>query len=135
MEPFDPRSIINGGMLKQFSGQTVSIMVCVESVAGTTLLANSTDKHKLRINLPGELGAAEGAWVEVIGVPHGADSLRAKEVKFLLDLASSPLLNLLSFMLNLQVIEFGGENIDFDTEGYNGMAHLINNVKAFYRSG
>ncbi|XP_017029048.1 uncharacterized protein RPA3 [Drosophila kikkawai] len=112
MEPFDPRSIINGGMLKQFSGQTVSIMVCVESVAGTTLLASSTDKHKLRINLPGELGAAEGAWVEVIGVPHGADSLRAKEV-----------------------IEFGGENIDFDTDGYNGMAHLINNVKAFYRSG
>lgn len=34
-----------------------------------------------------------------------------------------------------QVIEFGGENIDFDTEGYNGMTHVLNNVKAFYRSG
>ncbi|XP_017110076.2 uncharacterized protein RPA3 [Drosophila bipectinata] len=112
MEPFDPRSIVNGGMLKQFAGQTVSIMVRVESVAGATLLANSTDNQKLRINLPGELGAAQGAWVEVIGVPHGSDSIRAKEV-----------------------IEFGGENIDFDTEGYNGMTHVLNNVKAFYRSG
>lgn len=80
MEPFDPRSIVNGGMLKQFSGQTVSIMVRVESVAGTTLLASSTDNQKLKINLPGELGAAQGAWVEVIGVPHGSDSIRAKEV-------------------------------------------------------
>lgn len=80
MDAYDPRSIINGGMLKQFSGQTVSIMVRVESVAGSTLLASSTDNHKLKINLPGELGAAEGAWVEVIGVPHGADTLRAKEV-------------------------------------------------------
>ncbi|KAI8034464.1 replication protein A 14 kDa subunit [Drosophila gunungcola] len=112
MDAFDPRSIINGGMLKQFNGQTVSIMVRVESVAGSTLLASSTDNQKLKINLPGELGAADGAWVEVIGVPHGADTIRAKEV-----------------------IEFGGENIDFDKDGYNGLSHLINNVKAFYRSG
>lgn len=37
--------------------------------------------------------------------------------------------------IHLQVIEFGGENIDFDKDGYNGLSHLINNVKAFYRSG
>ncbi|BFG00426.1 replication protein A 14 kDa subunit A [Drosophila madeirensis] len=112
MEPFDPRSIINGSMLKQFAGQTVSIMVRVESVAGSTLLASSTDNHKLRINLSTDLDAAQGAWVEVIGVPHGADTIRGKEV-----------------------IEFGGENIDFDVDGYNGAAHLLNNVKSFYRSG
>ncbi|KAH8275984.1 hypothetical protein KR018_000484 [Drosophila ironensis] len=112
MQPFDPRSIINGGMLKQYGAQTVSIMVCVESVAGTTLLATSSDNHKLRINLPNELSAVPGSWVEVIGVPHGSDTLRAKEV-----------------------IEFGGENIDFDKEGYNGMVHVLNNVKSFYRSG
>ncbi|KAH8340441.1 hypothetical protein KR067_002443 [Drosophila pandora] len=132
MEPFDPRSIINGGMLKQFAGQTVSIMVRVESVAGTTLLASSTDNQKLKINLPGELGAAQGAWVEVIGVPHGSDSIRAKEVSSIRFIFR----NIINFSdFPLQVIEFGGENIDFDTEGYNGMTHVLNNVKAFYRSG
>ncbi|EDV92169.1 replication protein A 14 kDa subunit A [Drosophila grimshawi] len=109
---FEPRTLINGGMLKQFAGQTVSIMVRVESVAGTTLLANSTDNHKLRISLPSELGAAEGAWVEVIGNPNSADAIRAKEV-----------------------IEFGGENIDFDTDGYNTMTQLLTNVKQFYQYG
>jgi len=40
-----------------------------------------------------------------------------------------------SLVLPFQVIEFGGENIDFDKDGYNGLSHLINNVKSFYRSG
>ncbi|EDW82646.1 uncharacterized protein Dwil_GK10101 [Drosophila willistoni] len=110
---FDPRTIINGGMLKQFNGQTISIMVRVESVAGSQLVATSTDKQKLRINLSsGELSSAEGAWVEVIGVPHGNDTIRAQEV-----------------------IEFGGEEIDFDADGYNSLAHLLNNVKQLFRSG
>ncbi|XP_022215094.1 uncharacterized protein LOC111069371 [Drosophila obscura] len=112
MEPFDPRSIINASMMKEFAAQTISIMVSVDSVAGSTLLATSTDNQKLRINLSTALDAAAGDWVEVIGVPHGADTIRAKEV-----------------------IQFGGENIDFDTDGYNGAAQMLNNVKSFYRSG
>ncbi|EDW65881.1 replication protein A 14 kDa subunit A [Drosophila novamexicana] len=110
--PFEPRTLVNGGMLKQFAGQTVSIMVRVESVAGTTLMGLSTDNQKLRISLPSELGAAQGAWVEVIGIPNAGDAIRAKEV-----------------------IEFGGDNIDFDTDSYNAMTQLLNNVKQFYRHG
>ncbi|KAM8720747.1 hypothetical protein ACLKA7_006739 [Drosophila subpalustris] len=110
--PFESRTLVNGGMLKQFVGQTVSIMVRVESVAGSTLLANSTDNHKLRISLPSDLGAPEGSWVEVIGVPNSGDVIRGKEV-----------------------IEFGGEKIDFDTDSYNAMTQLLNNVKQFYRYG
>ncbi|KAH8411491.1 hypothetical protein KR215_005367 [Drosophila sulfurigaster] len=110
--PFESRTLVNGGLLKQFTGQSVSIMVRVESVAGTNLMASSTDNHKLRISLPSELSAAQGAWVEVIGVSSSGDTIRAKEV-----------------------IEFGGENIDFDVDSYNAMTQLLNNVKLFYRYG
>ncbi|EDW07515.1 replication protein A 14 kDa subunit A [Drosophila mojavensis] len=110
--PFESRTLVNGGMLKQFTGQSVSIMVRVESVAGSTLLAISTDNQKLRINLPSELSAAQGSWVEVIGIPSAGDTIRAKEI-----------------------IEFGGENIDFDVDSYNTMTQLLNNVQQFYRYG
>lgn len=78
--PFEPYTPVNGGMLKQFAGQTVSIMVRLESVAGTNVVANSTDNIKLRISLQREVHAPEGAWVEVIGVPSSGDSIRGKEV-------------------------------------------------------
>ncbi|KAH8400455.1 hypothetical protein KR222_000445 [Zaprionus bogoriensis] len=111
-KPFEPRTVVNGGMLKQSTGKTVSIMVRVESVAGTNLIAQSTDNHKLRISLLDEVSAPEGAWLEVIGVPSSGDVIRGEEV-----------------------IEFGGEQIDFDAESYNTMTHLLNNVKQFYRCG
>lgn len=81
--PFESRTLVNGGMLKQFTGQSVSIMVRVESVAGSTLLAMSTDNQKLRINLPSELSATQGSWVEVIGIPSAGDTIRAKEVNII----------------------------------------------------
>lgn len=132
--PFEQRTLVNGGMLKQFAGQTVGIMVRVESVAGSTLLANSTDNHKLRISLPSDLSAAEGAWVEVIGVPSAGDAIRGKEVNTLdrIHYTENESFNSSQY---LQVIEFGGENIDFDTESYNTMTQLLNNVKQFYRYG
>lgn len=37
--------------------------------------------------------------------------------------------------IDSQVIEFGGDNIDFDTDSYNAMTQLLNNVKQFYRHG
>ncbi|XP_030378244.1 replication protein A 14 kDa subunit [Scaptodrosophila lebanonensis] len=107
---FEPRTFVNGALLKQFAGQSVSIIVRVDSVAGTTLIGESTDGHKLRISLPDESNLRKGSWVEVIGIPGGSDALRGKEV-----------------------IEFTGT--DFDAEGYNGMTHLLNNVKDFYRYG
>ncbi|ALC41137.1 CG15220 [Drosophila busckii] len=110
--PFEPRTLVNGGMIKQFAGQSVSIMVRVESVAGTTLLGNSTDNQKLKISLPNEICAVPGAWVEVIGIASPNEGIRAKEV-----------------------VEFGGEDIDFDTDSYNTMTQLLNNVKQFYRYG
>lgn len=78
--PFEPYTPVNGGMLKQFAGQTVSIMAQLESVAGTNVVANSTDNHKLRVSLPSEAKGKEGGWVEIIGVPSSGDAIRGKDV-------------------------------------------------------
>lgn len=131
--PFEPYTPVNGGMLKQFAGQTVSIMVRLESVAGTNVVANSTDNHKLRISLQREVHAPEGAWVEVIGVPSSGDSIRGKEVSDVNAAMSTKESELILFVL--QLIQFHGEKIDFDAESYNTMTHLLRNVKDFYRSG
>ncbi|XP_061389696.1 uncharacterized protein LOC133324886 [Musca vetustissima] len=109
---FEARTHVNGKMLRQFAGQNVSIMLCVENEAGTNLTGISTDDEKITVQLPDSVDATTGDWIEVIGKAMGPTSVKAKEA-----------------------ILFGGENIDFDKEGYNMMVLFMNNCKEIYRSG
>ncbi|XP_005190714.1 uncharacterized protein LOC101895165 [Musca domestica] len=109
---FEARTHVNGNMLRQFAGQNVSIMLCVDSEAGTNLIGTSTDDQKVTVQLSDSVGASKGDWIEVIGKAMGSTSVKAKEA-----------------------ILFGGENIDFDKEGYNMMVLFMNNCKEIYRSG
>lgn len=78
---FETRTHVNGGMLRQFAGQNVSIMLCVDDEAGTNLTATSTDDQRITVQLADSVGASNGDWIEVIGRPTGATAIRAKEVK------------------------------------------------------
>lgn len=78
---FESRTHVNGGMLRQFAGQNVSIMLCVDDEAGTNLTATSTDDQRITVQLADSVGASNGDWIEVIGRPTGATAIRAKEVK------------------------------------------------------
>lgn len=78
---FESRIHVNGNMLRQFVGQNVSIMLCVEDEAGTNLTATSTDDQKITVSLSDSVGASKGDWIEVIGKPAGPTAIRAKEVR------------------------------------------------------
>lgn len=77
---FEPRTLVNGNMLRTHIGQNISIMLCVEDEAGTNLTANSTDDQKITVSLSDTVGASKGDWIEVIGKPAGPNAIRAKEV-------------------------------------------------------
>ncbi|XP_037828162.1 replication protein A 14 kDa subunit A [Lucilia sericata] len=109
---FEPRTLINGNMLRTHLGQNISIMLCVEDEAGTNLTGISTDDQKITVSLSDSVGAAKGDWIEVIGKAAGPSAIRASEA-----------------------ILFGGENVDFDKEGYNMMVSFMNNCKEIYRHG
>lgn len=77
---FEARTHVNGNMLRQFAGQNVSIMLCVDSEAGTNLIGTSTDDQKVTVQLSDSVGASKGDWIEVIGKAMGSTSVKAKEV-------------------------------------------------------
>ncbi|KAI8126506.1 hypothetical protein FF38_05164 [Lucilia cuprina] len=109
---FEPRTLVNGNMLRTHLGQNISIMLCVEDEAGTNLTGTSTDDQKITVSLSDSVGATKGDWIEVIGKASGPSAIRASEA-----------------------ILFGGENVDFDKEGYNMMVSFMNNCKEIYRHG
>lgn len=77
---FETRTFVNGGMLRKFNGQNVSIFLRIEEEAGTNLVGLSTDKQKVRVKLQDSTGGRSGSWVEIIGKPMGSDVIEAKEV-------------------------------------------------------
>lgn len=79
---FTARSIINGKLLAQHSGQNVSILVNIEDVEGNgrMLKGTTTDMTNVRVSLTDPISAPIKSWVEVIGVPVGPDVIRCKEV-------------------------------------------------------
>lgn len=79
---FTARSIINGKLLSQHSGQNVSILVNIDNVDanGRLLKGKTTDNVEIRVSLTDPISAPIKSWVEVIGVPAGPDAIRCKEV-------------------------------------------------------
>lgn len=78
-----PRVLVNGAMLRNYSGQQVSIHVNVQPEAERNAMvinAKSTDDLDITITLAEPLNAPVSGWIEVIGSPTGASSIRNKEV-------------------------------------------------------
>ncbi|XP_014087421.1 uncharacterized protein RPA3 [Bactrocera oleae] len=109
---FETRTFVNGGMLRKFNGQNVSIFLRIEEEAGTNLVGLSTDKQKVRVKLQDSTGGRSGSWVEIIGKPMGSDVIEAKES-----------------------ILFAEDEPGLDEDAYNMMVEFLNNCKELYRSG
>lgn len=79
---FTARSIINGKLLSQHSGQHVSILVYIDNVDnnGRILKGKTTDNVDIRVILTDPNSSPIKSWVEVLGIPAGPDAIRCKEV-------------------------------------------------------
>ncbi|XP_055838599.1 uncharacterized protein LOC129906731 [Episyrphus balteatus] len=109
---FELRTPVNGSMLRNFIGKTVSLFVKIESESNSsTIRVKTTDDQEVRVTLSEPISARSSDWVEIIGTPAGPDAIRAREV-----------------------ILFGG-NQDLDVEGYNMMVQFWNHSKDIYRQG
>lgn len=83
MAVFVPRTIINGGLLRSFISQNVSLIVHVEeevALQSRSFVGKTTDDVTVTIQLDDPLNVQVKGWIEVIGVPSGADTIRNKEV-------------------------------------------------------
>lgn len=85
MITFQSRVVVNGAMLRNFSGQHVSIHVNVPTEVerqATSIKAKTTDDMDVTINLSEPLNQPIKGWIEVIGVPSGPNAILNKEVMF-----------------------------------------------------
>lgn len=83
MITFQSRTLVNGSMLRNFSGQHVSIHVNVPTEVerqATSIQGKTTDDLDVTISLAEPLNAPVKGWIEVIGVPTSANTIRNKEV-------------------------------------------------------
>lgn len=86
MISFQSRTLVNGAMLRNFSGQHVSIHVNVPTEVerqATSIQAKTTDDMDVTISLSEPLNAPVKGWIEVIGVPTSPNAIRNKEVSFI----------------------------------------------------
>ncbi|XP_055639740.1 uncharacterized protein LOC129777483 isoform X2 [Toxorhynchites rutilus septentrionalis] len=113
---FEPRSIVNGSLLKRYSGQPVSIHLFVERSEknGRSFTGRSTDEMPVHVILNEPLSSILRGWVEVIGMAGSNDSIQCKEI------------------ITYQGTE--GEE-DFDTNGHNMLCTLLANCRDIYRVG
>lgn len=89
MISFQPRKLVNGAMLRNYSGQHVSIHLNVPIEVerqATMFKAQTTDDMEVTINLAEPLNTPIKGWIEVIGVPTSSNVIQNKEVTI-----SSPL--------------------------------------------
>ena len=77
---FEPRTLVNGNMLRSHLGENISIMLCVESEEGRTLKGISTDDQTITVNLSDVVNTSKGDWVEIIGKADSPSTIRASEV-------------------------------------------------------
>ena len=77
---FEPRTLVNGNMLRSCLGQNISIMLCVENEDGRTLKGISTDDQTITVNLSDAVNTSKGDWVEIIGRADSPNAIRASEV-------------------------------------------------------
>lgn len=84
MIPFTPRTLVTGSMLRNFIDKYVSIHVNVHTEVdrgATVIKATTTDDLEVIINLAEPLNSPVKGWIEVIGMPTSANTIRNKEVR------------------------------------------------------
>jgi len=81
---FESRKIVNGGLLRRFLNQKVSIFVKITNIdsSGKMLRGTSTDNIDLKIQLNTPINTPIDDWVEIIGVPNSPDPIHCTEVCF-----------------------------------------------------
>ncbi|XP_019549926.1 uncharacterized protein LOC109420077 [Aedes albopictus] len=113
---FEPRSIVNGSLLKRHSGQPVSIHLFVERADkdGRSFTGKSTDGMPIQVMLSDPLSDMVHGWVEVIGMAGSNDSVRCKEI-----------------------ITYSGnkEQEEFDAGAHNMLCNFLANCRDMYRMG
>ena len=77
---FTERSIINGSLLRSFTSKPISILVNIDGVNGKLLKGKTTDNHEISVNLPEPPTSLIQNWVEVIGTPISATTVKCSEV-------------------------------------------------------
>lgn len=83
MISFTPRTLVTGSMLRNFIDKHVSIHVNVESEVerGVSVIhAKTTDDLDVTIEISEPLNSPVKGWIEVIGIPTSANTIRNKEV-------------------------------------------------------
>lgn len=83
MITFTPRTLVTGSMLRNYIDTHVSIHVNVpqEVDRGATVIkATTTDDLDVTINLSEALNSPVKGWIEIIGIPTSANTIRNKEV-------------------------------------------------------
>ncbi|XP_062545553.1 uncharacterized protein LOC134212063 [Armigeres subalbatus] len=117
MEFFEPRSIVNGALLKRHSGHQVSIHLFVEQgdKDSRSFTGKSTDGVQIQVTFNEPLSAKlQGCWVEVIGMAGSNDSVRCREI--------------------ITYKKKEGEE-DFDVDGHNMLCNFMANCRDIYRMG
>lgn len=77
------RSIINGALLSNNCGASVSLTVFVEQEVArqsTHFSAKTTDDQEVEINLNEPLNAPIKGWIEVLGTPRNSSTIQTTEV-------------------------------------------------------
>lgn len=83
MISFTPRTLVIGSMLRNYIDKHISIHVNVENEVerGASFInAKTTDDLDVTIELADALNSPVKGWIEVIGVPTNATTIRNKEV-------------------------------------------------------
>uniref|UniRef100_A0A1A9WXV0 Replication factor A protein 3 n=1 Tax=Glossina brevipalpis TaxID=37001 RepID=A0A1A9WXV0_9MUSC len=112
MDTFMERAWVNGGLMKNFIGQNVSVLLCVNEEIGPNLITTSTDDQSITVKVSEVVGAKEGEWIEVHGKPLNSNTIHCKEI-----------------------MSFGGEDVDLDKESYDMLVNYMNNCREIYTRG
>ncbi|XP_055303028.1 uncharacterized protein LOC129568783 [Sitodiplosis mosellana] len=83
MISFTPRTLVTGSMLRNFIDKHVSIHVNVETEVdrgASVIKAKSSDDQDVTIELSEPLNSPVKGWIEVIGIPTSANTIRNKEI-------------------------------------------------------
>uniref|UniRef100_A0A1B0G0X3 Replication factor A protein 3 n=1 Tax=Glossina morsitans morsitans TaxID=37546 RepID=A0A1B0G0X3_GLOMM len=109
MVAFTERTWVNGSLLKNFIGENVSIFLCVKDEAGANLIAISSDNQTITVKISEPSGVPAGDWIELQGKVLNSTTIQCKDI-----------------------MSFGGEQIDFDKDACDMMAHFVNNCKDIF---
>ncbi|KAI9586263.1 uncharacterized protein LOC119634128 [Glossina fuscipes] len=109
MVAFAERTWVNGSLLKNFIGENISIFLRVKDEVGANLIGISSDNQTITVKVSEPSGVSAGDWIEVQGKALNSTTVQCKDI-----------------------MSFGGEQIDFDKDACDMMAHFVNNCKDIF---